>query len=167
MMLRWLLMSWVWTVTMGLIGLIVLTHPLKPVVASPPPPITVTQSKPMCFRGVVADINNCGTSTIYSCKKISSAPGAPGTGNQCLICSFVSPRISFVIQGVTEVEKRWYDCNGDNHADCEIWWQDYKYKKCIITITLSTSATSLSSVEPFASETECICPEESVSDPVQ
>jgi len=91
MMRRWLLMSWVWTVTMGLTGLIVLTHPVKPVVASPPLLMSAA-NKPGCRVGIIKDVNNCGSWTVILCDLLNTAPG-PGTSQQCKICKILQVQI--------------------------------------------------------------------------
>jgi len=155
MMRRWLLMSWVWTVTMGLIGLIVLTHPLKPAIASPSP--MATAGIPGCKLFMVTDVSNCGgwLKVVANCKAINSAPGA-GNSTQCVMCQLGQ----LVIYGVQKVLKVWYDCNGDGVADCLLIWEWALPKGCQSAPGGSGGSGGSYGLEPFAEETECACPYE-------
>jgi len=144
-----LLMSWILIMTGVMAGLVILTLPDKPVVASP---ITVSRAKFPCDRGIIRDVNNCGGQVIHHCKLLQTGPGGPGIhpnhGRQCEICRIWQIQI----QGYQHSEKRWYDCNNDNVADCEIWWAWWQLKGCNIGGTTSLP-------DPFAIEaTECLCP---------
>ena len=146
---QWLLMSWVWLATGVMAGLVILTFPAKSVIASPLSPSTASVGKPGCQWGIINDVNNCGSWTVVSCTLLSTAPGGPGTpeGQQCEICRIWQ----FQIQGLQKVEKRWYDCNGDGHADCEIWWGGAQLKGC-------RTGSSSTSLNPLAYEDlECAC----------
>ncbi|MFA0767123.1 MAG: hypothetical protein OXFUSZZB_000451 [Candidatus Fervidibacter sp.] len=148
-MRQWLLMSWVWLATGVMAGLITLTLPAKPVIATLPPPATASAAKPGCQWGIIKDVNNCGSWTVISCTLLKKAPGGPGTpdGQQCEICRIWQ----FQIQGIQRVEKRWYDCDGDNQADCQIWWGWAQLKGC-------RRGSSTASVNPLAAEdVECMC----------
>ncbi|MEZ8218271.1 hypothetical protein B0813_001808 [Candidatus Fervidibacteria bacterium JGI MDM2 SSWTFF-3-K9] len=146
-MRQWLLMSWVWLATGVMVGLIVLTLPAKPVIATLPPLVTESAAKPGCRWGIIRDVNNCGSWTIIICRKLPNTAPGPGDGQQCEICRIWQ----FQIQGIQRVQKQWYDCNGDNHADCEIWLGWAQLKGC---------QTVTESVNPLAAENEeCLCPD--------
>jgi len=144
-MRQWLLISWVLIATGVMAGLVILTFPAKPLVASPPP--TVSVAKPGCYFGITRDVNNCGVWTIFFCNLLNSAP-APGHGQQCEICRIWQIQI----QGRQVELKLWYDCTYDNHPDCEIWWAEFQLKGCRFGGTTSVP-------DPLAAESvECMCP---------
>ncbi len=128
--------TWVWTVTGVMVGLVLLTNPLK---SSPQMPPIASSSKPGCMFGWTNDVNNCGIlKTILHCSKMPNS-GQPTSrnGQQCHLCTLGSIQI----QGQQKEVKNFYDCNNDGQADCELWFA-WAVPKCII-IGSTTSTTCL------------------------
>ncbi len=144
-MRQWLLMSWVLIATGVMAGLVILTFPAKPLVASPPP-VNVSVAKPGCIVGITNDVNNCGVHALF-CDLLNWAPG-PSHGLQCEICRIW--QLQF--QGRQVELKLWLDCTGDKHPDCEIWLASFQPKSCRFGGTTSVP-------DPLAAESvECMCP---------
>jgi len=157
-MRQWLLMSWVWLATGVMAGLVILTLPAKPLLASLPPPVTASAAKPPCILGITNDVNKCGS--VSGCQELPPKKGQihpPGPRNcqQCVICTFTIRGTTFQVQGHQIEWKEWYDCNDDNIADCEIWQGRWRFKSIqCVPVGSSQSLTPMT-----AEEAECICPE--------
>lgn len=162
-MRQWLLMSWAWLTTGVMAGLVILTLPAKPLLASLPPPVIASAAKPPCIWGITNDVNKCGWSVLWwlgsRCQKLQPRNGQmdpPGPNNcqQCVVCTFTIRGTTFQIQGHQIEWKEWYDCNNDNTADCEIWKGEWRPKSIQCVAGSSQSLTSMT-----AEEVQCICPE--------
>ncbi len=124
--------TWVWTLTSMMVGLVVLTNPIR---SSPPAPGGVV-AKPGCMFGITNDVNNCGVLTPFVCQDMTpNPPPGPRNGQQCVLCR-LGP---LQIQGQQIEVKKWYDCNGDRTADCEIWL-GWAIPKCLIIVTSASIA---------------------------
>jgi hypothetical protein len=156
-MRQWLLMSWVWLATGVMAGLITLTLPAKPVIATLPPPATASAAKPPCIWGITNDVNRCGS--VAGCVKLPrNDPPGPRNCQQCVICTVTIRGTTFQIQGHQIEWKEWYDCNNDNIADCEIWRGRWRLKS--VQCVPAGSSQSLNFFRSLtAEEVECICPE--------
>ncbi len=126
--------TWVWALTSMMVGLVVLTNPIG---SSPPAP-GGAGSKPGCVLfGITNDVNNCGVLTPFVCRDMTpNPPPGPRNGQQCVWCRLGQ----WQIQGRQIEVKKWYDCNGDGIADCEIWW-GWALPKCLIVRVTSIAST--------------------------
>jgi len=157
-MRQWLLISWAWLATGVMAGLVILTLPAKPLLASLPPPVTASAAKPPCIWGITNDVNKCGS--VSGCKELTPQSGQihpPGPRNcqQCVICTVTIRGTTFQVQGHQIEWKEWYDCNNDNIADCEIWRGQWRFK----SIQCVPAGSSQSPSTMTAEVAECICPE--------